>query len=149
MHQFVICVISPDEAGTSIFISQHAISRVLYRVCDAGATVHQRGQPGDTVQQHDHQNGVFITANIINSALALKGLTSIFRIKMCEYIICLVSSGEAGPSVPISQQVTGRVVNIGYDAQMLVLQTNKLAGLQQRRRDGAVVQQRGRARAMI
>ena len=68
---------------------------------------------------------------------------------MCEYIICLVSSGEAGPSVPISQQVTGRVVNIGYDAQMLVLQTNKLAGLQQRRRDGAVVQQRGRARAMI
>ena len=124
MHQFVIWVISPDEAGTSIFISQHAISRVLYRVCDAGATVHQRGQPGDTVQQHDHQNGV-------------------------RDIICLVSSGEAGPSVPISQQVTGRVVNIGYDAQMLVLQTNKVAGLQQRRRDGAVVQQRGRARAMI
>ena len=32
---------------------------------------------------------------------------------------------------------------------MLVLQTNKVAGLQQRIREGAVVQQRGRARAMI
>ena len=71
--------------------------------------------------------------------MALKGLTSIFRIKMYEYIICLVSSGEAGPSVPISQQVTGRVVNIGYDAQMLVLRSNKGAGLQQRGRDVAVV----------
>ena len=53
MHQFVICVISPDEAGTSIFISQHAISRVLYRVCDAGATVHQRGQPGEAAFIND------------------------------------------------------------------------------------------------
>ena len=60
MHQFVICFFfSPDEAGTSISISQHAIIRVVNRVCDAGATiqqhgknaatVHQRGQPGDMV----------------------------------------------------------------------------------------------------
>ena len=112
MHQFVIGFISPDEAGTSISISQHAISRVVNRVCGAGATiqqhgknaatVHQRGQPGDTVQQNGHQYIVLITANIINSALSLKGLTSIFRIKMYECITFLVSSSETGPSVPIS-----------------------------------------------